>query len=217
MEPKKSTNTSEVSSPPVYWEAPTPNLLKLKYIAIGAFILISGFAGGIYFSRHLSKAQISQYITTTPILSQTISPITQSDGMEGWKTYKNKEYGFEFKHPSDWFSNKDSYKRINFFKTNTTPLISEGGHLGNELLVVYWIESPLSLDEYGDKLIERIHIAEVFPQEIGDQSGFRYHDEYFSNNSYIVKTNNGFLTISFHEADYDSINQILSTFEFINK
>lgn len=217
MEPNKSTKTSGESSHPIYREAPTSNFLKLKYLAIGAFIFILGFAGGIYFSHLLSEAQIPQCITTAPIPSQTVSPTTKSDEMKGWKTYKNEEYGFEFKHPSDWFSNKDSYKRINFFKANTTPQISEGGHEGNELLVVYGVESPLSLEEYGEDLIKRIKIAEVFPQEIGEQSGLRYYNEYFSNNSYIVKTNNGFLTISFHKADYDTIDQILSTFEFINK
>ncbi|MDP4011036.1 MAG: hypothetical protein Q8P72_02290 [Candidatus Roizmanbacteria bacterium] len=100
MEPNKSTKTSEVSSPSVYWEAPTSNVLTLKYIAIGSLILILGFAGGMYYSRNLSEAQIPQCIKTTPIPSQTISPTTKSDELEGWKTYVGA--GFTFKHPSTY-------------------------------------------------------------------------------------------------------------------
>jgi len=112
MEANKSTKTSEESSPPVYWEVPASNVLKLKHIAIGAFILILGFAGGIYFSRNFSDVQeVPQCITTTPTPSQTISPTTmisqqvispteKLDEMEGLKTYVGA--GFIFKHPSTY-------------------------------------------------------------------------------------------------------------------
>lgn len=111
METSKNTQTPEDPSPPVYWEAPTSNFLKLKYIAIGALILILGFAGGILYSHNLSEDQIPQCITTTPTPSQTISPTTivspqvispseKSDEMVGWKTYVGAS--FTFKHPSTY-------------------------------------------------------------------------------------------------------------------
>ena len=111
METNESIQTPEDPSPPVYREAPPSSILKLKYIAIGTLILILGFAGGIYFSRNLTEAQIPQCIKTTPIPSQTITPTTiispqvispteKSDEMVGWKTYVGA--GFTFKHPSTY-------------------------------------------------------------------------------------------------------------------
>ncbi|MDP4011258.1 MAG: hypothetical protein Q8P72_03455, partial [Candidatus Roizmanbacteria bacterium] len=143
------------------------------------------------------------------------------DEMEGWKTYANEEYGFSFKYPPDWFEYQDerhiNYGTITFFKVTTTPLFSEGGHIGNELVTLYVKDSPLSLEDYGKELAEMQNITEFFPLEIGGQPAVEYYDEYYNNSSYVVKNNNNFLHIAFHNSTSDTITQILSTFEFVKQ
>lgn len=39
---------------------------------------------------------------TTPPPSAPIPPVANPDPMANWKTYTDKDYGFEIKYPSDW-------------------------------------------------------------------------------------------------------------------
>lgn len=99
METNESVQNSEIPeviSAPVYSQVPTPGFHKLKYVALIIFVLIAGFAGGLFFSRNVSKAPDLQI---DPSPSQTISPTPESDETKGWKTYMDSENGYRFKYP----------------------------------------------------------------------------------------------------------------------
>jgi len=68
---------------------------RLMLIVGGIILLVLGLVVGYYLSSS-SKAQTSYQTTSSPIPSPEAG-----DEMEGWKTYSNKEYGFEFEYPGD--------------------------------------------------------------------------------------------------------------------
>lgn len=121
-------NTSpDDSVTPVYAEPPNARSIRFKYIAGGILILIFGLAGGLYFSRNLSKAPNTKSEQITPLPSptvspQAISPIVKSDEMAGWKTYVNEEYGFSFSYPPDMnlIKNQNSWEGIGLLLYNET-------------------------------------------------------------------------------------------------
>jgi len=186
---------------------------KMVRVAIVLVLLVEVVIGGWYIGIRTQTAQTNQTIPS-PILSPD-----ESGDMEGWETYVNEEYGFSFKYPSDWFEYQDeqhiNYGTTAFFKVATTPLYSQGGHMGNELVTLYVKDSLLSLEDYGKELAKMQNITEFFPLEIGGQPAVEYYDEYYSNSRYVVNNNNNFLHIIFHNSTSNTIDQILSTFEFV--
>jgi len=144
----------------------------------------------------------------------------EMEQMEGWETYENEEYGFSFRYPPGSIEYEDqrsiSYGYIVFFKPAITPLFSEGGHIGNELVTIYKKESALSLEDYKKELVKNTNInTEVIPLTVGGKPAIQYYDEYYSNLSFVVQVNGGFLHIKFNSASSMIVDQILSTFEFV--
>ncbi len=81
MEPQQ-TNSAPVSTPQVS----KPNH-KIFYILIFIFIALVGSAVCLFLQN--PKKEVAQSV-----------PV--KNGVEEWKTYRNEEYGFEFKYPGDW-------------------------------------------------------------------------------------------------------------------
>lgn len=76
---------------------PGIRISKTILILFGALLLAIGLIGGYYFSQSQSSKT-----NTNSQISPSLSPkITQkvADATANWKTYKNEEYGFEFKYP----------------------------------------------------------------------------------------------------------------------
>lgn len=95
---------------------PPPHKSMLKYIVMGLVVLAVGLVGGYYFSQ--SSKPIVNSVTPSP----TSSP-EASDEMEGWKSFVNEEYGFEY--PNNWYidtqGETEDYVRLQNFNPKTAP------------------------------------------------------------------------------------------------
>ncbi|MDP3741617.1 MAG: PsbP-related protein [bacterium] len=70
-------------------------------INIVLMVIIVALVGALVYLVAVPKGQENG----TPAPSPTPSPASQ-DETAGWKTYRNEEYGFEVKYPSDWETRK---------------------------------------------------------------------------------------------------------------
>ena len=72
------------------------NFRGFAHLTLVVIVVIVGIVGLLYFSWQKGL------IKTIP--KQQVSPIptTTLNGISEWKTYRNEEYNFEFKYPSEW-------------------------------------------------------------------------------------------------------------------
>jgi len=218
---KPQSKVNNQSFPP---QTPANRELKIKIVigmlSVAILLLGLGLMYVAYLFNNSQKVMVDDRSGANVMMNETSeSEGIADDATKDWKTYTNEEYGFSFRYPTDWFEYQDeqhiNYGTITFFEVMATPLFSQGGHIGNELVTLYVKESQLSLEDYVKKLAKMQNIITEFPPlEIGDQPAVEYYNEYFNNSEYVVKNNNNYLHIAFHNATADTIDQILSTFEF---
>jgi hypothetical protein len=62
------------------------------FLLIITFLLLLTGAFGVWYFLNLQP----------DLEPENLSTISKSDEFADWKTYRNEEYGFEFKYPNDW-------------------------------------------------------------------------------------------------------------------
>lgn len=80
---------------------PTRNRLRenvFLFLVVTIVFLIAFIPFWIYLSLNLKGKQQAP-ISTAPT---TLSPSPTTDKIANWRTYRNKEFGFEFRYPRDW-------------------------------------------------------------------------------------------------------------------
>lgn len=181
------------------------NQVNWKYILIVLILTIIIGSGIFYWSN--------QYEVSYTEIAPTK---TQEEDFSDWKTYQNEKYGFEFKYPRDW--SKSDYK-LELNKTNYLigPDIGLHGIGGNQIdfyislnnqTLTEWINKNIGFEGSDEKIIiggvEGIKRTgkDQITSEIAIGIIFQNDNKVFSFSSVGEKNNN-------------ILNQILSTFKFI--
>jgi len=104
-------------------QQPTANKKTPKWLVVGLIILLLGATSVFAYKYYKVKQRLdNQKLTTTPPVEVKITDPPPSTPTEKWETYKNKEYGFEFKYPSDWsfFLENKRFTRFTIEKEDKT-------------------------------------------------------------------------------------------------
>ena len=173
-----------------------PNNFTPKFIGLIVGLLFVGGVvyGGLWFWNYKNKDAV------VPIFTPRVF-----DEIANWKTYRNEQYGFEFKYPPSWTTLSDSQY------TELAPK-SETGH--NAYLVIN--RRPATLEQMEESY--RMTYPDITRQSITFAGKQAYlwevsADNYFR--MYIVAGKN--LEISSNFNQYSEIKTILSTFNLSNK
>src|SRR3989344_2839513 len=194
-----------------------------KFLALFLFVLfpLTGFYLGMEYQKMVSLEQQTAN-PPTKVISPTTSP-AQPDDMSNWKTYRNKEYEFEFQYPNNWFfqgpPNWSDKKTVHFFAVGTTPEYALGGYSGNELLTLYVVLNEQSLEKYREELLQSGYEGKFSSIQIDNKPAIKATPGIItgSESDYYVTTNsNNLLHLSIGAIDQKSLDQILSTFRFLD-
>ena len=78
-------------------EHPLTAFAKLEFFAVIAFLIMVGVSSGwMWWQKNMSQVAI-------PTLTPQPSPTVTFDPTANWQTYRNEEYGFEFRYPGELF------------------------------------------------------------------------------------------------------------------
>jgi len=213
MEPQP---TLPIQSPPIL---PTHSHKRLKII-LSVFALLLMTIVFILLYR-IFTAPIYDFYTDSPPPIPQKSPSPTLDETTEWKTYRNDEYGFEFQYPDTWFfqepPNWSDKESVYFFEVGITPEYSLGGHPGNEVLFLTLLDYPNSLETYRQDLLqlgeEDVTVTMI---QIDSKPALKIHRN--STIGYVFKVNNDFmLSIGSNTVDQTTIDQILSSFRFVEE
>ena len=164
--------------------------------------------------------------------SPTVNPAKttgQSAVPSDWQTYRNDEYGFEFKYPSNWTM---SFPNVPGRLFSLVPPMSEDNKYKNKYgeasiqIDIDLVSEGMSIEEYFKKALENIkpEYRDGIDSLLFDCSNLNllnmaaqkcsYTLSYFGEKAVIFIKDHHIWQISY-STDDDIFNQILSTFRFI--
>jgi len=162
-----------------------------------------------------------QNLISTKKQPRSTSTVGAVDETANWKTYRNEQYGFEVKYPSNWKYNESENTNTNQFLVCFDPLVNTSCSGGGEMISVSWKTTlddqyktiqPRHANLYDYQKTEVVISGENAQQFTSDnpeavsKAAFLNHGGYVY--SFILNWNN---VVAPHK---DTLNQILSTFRF---
>lgn len=93
-----------VNPPPPVTSVPKKNFPLILVVVLILVAIASGIVIGKYFLGQKASPSTNQVVPT--LTQPTLIPTPTPDLTADWKTYRNKEFGFEFKYPADWKLNE---------------------------------------------------------------------------------------------------------------
>src|SRR3989344_2635400 len=92
--------------------------VPIALLTIAAIVVVG--IGIYYYSRPgsspISESSIKTDVSTVGTNSATMIAIST----EGWKTYSNKKFGFEFKYPANWGTGIEEIYTTDFYQKNAS-------------------------------------------------------------------------------------------------
>lgn len=209
---------------------PTPNKNIYKILF---FIFFGLFLATILFSTYLlakisvkhqnykTENKITENITSTPIPTETPTPIptTATDETQDWQTYKNDEYGFSLKYPSNYVIRNTDTKMgadlLFFYKSpydsnsmSSVPMVTISVENKLDLDIDSWYKK-MNKDSIFSGTVKHIQVNGIgclkYEGSIGESTGTII---------YIPHSNMVFSFASSNNSNIDGFTEIYSTFAF---
>lgn len=175
-------------------------------ISLMVLLILTGVFGVWYFSNPLPPEE-----------TETVAVVNK---FVDWKTYKNEEYGFEFKYPKDWVIRSA-------MALYDTPVEKQSSIYAVAADSEEYIGSGVTIhvdSKFADpKSFEKI-ANEKFTEKIGEFTWTIYHfhlgepDLHYSKGAHVKVDGKDYYFVSMTDSNYknEKFDQILSTFKFIS-
>lgn len=197
--------------------------LKLIIGVIIFLLLAGGAAAGYVYRESLMKLVAKPSPTPAPIVTITPTPTSTM------QTYTNRQYGFSFEYPNEWFVEEDdsSIKVGKTERIEASGVVMEQDYTHTITIVTSVLEKPLGLDELQRTVYESnsniigITTDSVKKTVIGGKNavrfdisqtgGYSWHGAHIVSDNYLIRISGRSLPNSDLPTVFDLI---LSTFKF---
>ncbi|MCK5475099.1 MAG: hypothetical protein KAI71_00770 [Candidatus Pacebacteria bacterium] len=206
-------------------ESLSASMLKL-ILAISLIVGIGAVIGVLGYFLTMSKSEVVINIDVEKKVIKDEEMI--QDETVDWKIYRNEEYGFEFEYPEKWIANKHEIISNKIYLASSDIVNKESGDTPNSMEIMIYKNineldykniGLINLNDYLDKYsnISDPPIRNVEPFSVKSLSGY-YADvrDFGGGKNYYIQTSNYIYVIRFSISE-KVINQILSTFKFIEE
>ena len=172
--------------------------LKWLLVILGLVIVL----GGVYWAYAKYGERISSTISARPTISLSVPA--------NWKKYTNEEFGFSFKYPESWIQETTTASHPTFLFVPQGDLVMAG----QEFIITKLDQDIDKEKKEREKLNSQISYQSIIidghrAYKSNTRSGIES-----SGKDVIIEINNGILLIFASGEPLNSLDQILSTFQF---